>query len=72
LDKATNFDLDELLKKIEAADRKVGHAFWLDTADRNAQDTCENHIRSDSVRDWVNKWRSTQKLEPLLPTHLTL
>ena len=65
--KSPNRDLDVLLKKIEAAERKVGHAFWLDTADCNAQDTCENCIRSDAVRHWVNEWRATVGLPALIP-----
>ena len=43
---------------LEVERKAVGHAFGLDTADRNSMDTCERHIQADDVRGLVAKWKS--------------
>lgn len=53
--------------ELERLGRAVGHAFWLDTADRNDRATCERHVRPGPmtpaagmalsfVRRMVAKW----------------
>jgi hypothetical protein len=43
--KGKALDLLKVVSKFEALAKAVGHAYGLDTADRNAMDTCENHVR---------------------------
>ena|SRR5271157_1535205 len=47
IDKAMNTvtDLKKMIEKLEILAQAVGHAYGLDTADRNDMDTCEGHIR---------------------------
>lgn len=43
--KDRRINLEKMVGKLDDMGKAVGHAFGLDTADRNAMDTCEGHIR---------------------------
>ena len=59
-------DLVPLFLKLEAVGKKAGHAFGLDTADRNALDTCERCIRPNdpTLRRWVAERKASQTTSP--------
>ena len=61
--KCSNANIVAMFNKLEDAGKRVGHAFGLDTADRNALDTCEQVIRPCPwIRQIVAEWKASQTL----------
>ena len=59
-DVVTNGHVWQVVALEHRLGREVGHAFGLDTDDRNSMSTCEGCVRPDSwLRNLIDRWRAS-------------